>query len=100
MTDFTAEMDKLAAELAKDANMAEKAFGDRLDAFKALMPYYVVQMKNKGKEIEIDDMPNFDNFTSQIHASDSRTPADSGGLWEQANGSDEPGVRGSRRNGN
>lgn len=87
MTDFTDEMDKLAASLAKDANMAEKAFGDRLDAFKALMPYYAVQMKNKGKEEPDDDLPNFDNFTSNIHAT------------EHSNGSDEPGVRGGRRNG-
>ena len=100
MTDFTDEMDKLAAELAKNANMAATSFGDRLDAFKALMPYYVVQMKHKSKEVDDDDLPTFDNFTASIHASDSRTPADSGGLWEQANGSDEPGVRGhSGRNG-
>jgi hypothetical protein len=69
MTDFTAEMDKLAAQLAKDANMAEKAFGDRLDAFKVLMPYYAVQMKNRGKNGDDDeDLPNFDNFNSRIHA--------------------------------
>lgn len=88
MTDFIDEMDKLAAQLAKDANMAEKAFGDRLDAFKALLPYYAVLLKNKGKDEPDDDLPNFDNFTSQIHAS------------ENGHGSDEPGVRGSRRNGN
>ena len=69
MTDFTNEMDTLAAQLAKDANMAEKAFGDRLDAFKVLMPYYAVQMKNKGKNDDDDeDLPNFDNFNSKIHA--------------------------------
>lgn len=69
MTDFTDEMDKLAAQLAKDANAAEKAFGDRLDAFKVLMPYYAVQMKNKGNDPDSDeDLPNFDNFNRNIHA--------------------------------
>lgn len=69
MTDFTVEMDTLAASLAKDANMAEKNFGDRLDAFKALMPYYALQMKNRPREADDDDgLPNFDNFNSKIHA--------------------------------
>jgi hypothetical protein len=67
--DFTCEMDRLAAQLANDANMAEKNFGDRLDAFKALMPYYALLMKNKGKNTtDDDDLPNFDNFTNKIHA--------------------------------
>ena len=100
MTDFTAEMDKLAAQLAKDANMSEKNFGDRLDAFKALMPYYALLLKNKSKGEDDDDLPTFAEFTSQIHASDLRTPADSGGLRENDDGQGEPGIRGSRRNGN
>lgn len=68
MTDFTDEMDKLAGQLTKDANAAEKNFGDRLDAFKVLMPYYAIQMKNKGKDVEDDDLPNFDSFNAKIHA--------------------------------
>lgn len=88
MTGFTNEMDKLAAQLAKDANMAEKNFSDRLDAFKALMPYYALLLKNKGKDVDDDGLPSFDQFTSQIHAT------------ENLDGNDEPGVRGSRRNGN
>ena len=68
MTDFTDQMDTLAAQLAKDANMAEKNFGDRLDAFKALMPYYTLLFKNKGKDEPDDDLPNFDNFNTKIHA--------------------------------
>jgi hypothetical protein len=87
MTDFTDQMDILAAQLAKDANMAEKAFGDRLDAFKALMPYYALLLKNKGKDDPGDDLPNFDNFTKDIQ--------------EHTNGDNEPGVSSrSRRNGN
>lgn len=69
MTDFTDEMDKLAAGIAKGANADEKAFGDRIDAFKALMPYYALLMKNKGKDDDDDeDLPNFDNFNTKIHA--------------------------------
>jgi len=89
MTDFTNEMDKLAAQLAKDANMVEKAFGDRLDAFKALMPYYALLLKNKGKDdTDEGDLPNFENFTASIHNT------------ENADGEREPGVRDRRRNGN
>ncbi len=72
MTGFTAEMDKLAAAIAREAGEtgeAAKAFGDKIDAFKALMPYYAIQMKNKGQEpSEDDELPNFDNFTNKIHA--------------------------------
>jgi len=83
MTDFTDEMDKLAAQLAKDANMAEKNFGDRLDAFKVLMPYYALLLKNRGKSDEDDDgLPTFDNFQNAISQA------------ENGNGADEPGVRG------
>jgi hypothetical protein len=88
MTDFTDEMDKLAAQLAKDANMAEKPFGDRLDAFKALMPYYALLKKNAGKDASDDGLPNFENFASTIHGT------------EQHDGEREPGVRDRRRNGN
>ena len=89
MTNFTDEMDKLAAQLAKDANLAEKAFGDRLDAFKALMPYYALLLKNKGGDKPDEDaLPNFDNFTASIHNT------------ENADGEREPGVRDRRRNGN
>ena len=88
MTDFTDEMDKLAAAIAKEAGFDEKAFGDRIDAFKALMPYYAIQMKSKGEVIEHDALPNFENFTASIHNT------------ENADGEREPGVRDRRRNGN
>ena len=45
-----------------------KAVKDRIDAFKALTPYYVWQMKNKGREEPEDDLPTFDNFQKNIHA--------------------------------
>ena len=69
MSAFTEEMDALAASLAKDANMAEKAFGDRLDAFKALMPYYALLKKNEKNDGPDDDnSPNFDNLRNRIHS--------------------------------
>ncbi len=88
MTDFTDEMDKLAAEIAKEAGGDAKAFNDRIDAFKALMPYYALQMKNRGKDVDEDDLPTFDSFTRQIHAT------------ESSDGEGEPGLRDRRRNGN
>jgi hypothetical protein len=87
MTDFLTEYEKLAASIAEEALRDEKAFGDRIDAFKALTPFYLQKMKN-GKIIEDDSLPNFDNFASTIHAT------------ELPNGEREPGVRDRRRNGN
>ena len=87
MTDFLVEYEELAAEIAKEARTAEKAFGDRIDALKALTPFYIQKMKGK-KSDDGDDLPDFNTFASQIHAT------------EDSNGTDEPGVRGSRRNGN
>ena len=96
MTDFLKAMDTLAAEIARascdttGSNVEKVALADKIDAFKALMPYYAFLKKNKGKdEAADDDLPNFDNFTKQIHAK------------EHADGSDDPGISGcSRRNGN
>ena len=88
MSDFTDEMDRLAAQIAKDVQADAIALGDRIDAFKALTPYYVWQMKNKGVEADKDDLPNFDNFTANIHAT------------ENDDGEGEPGLRDRRRNGN
>lgn len=69
MTDFVDDMDELAAEIAIAAGAQDVALGDKIDAFKALMPYYALQMKNKGKDADADDnLPNFDNFTNKIHA--------------------------------
>lgn len=67
--DFTDDMDQLAAEIAVSAGAQGVALGDKIDAFKALMPYYALQLKNKGKTVDLnEDLPNFDNFTNKIHA--------------------------------
>lgn len=87
MTSFIEEMDKLAAEIAKAANAAAIDLPAKIDAFKALVPYYAQQMK-RGKPDDDSDLNTFDNFQSQILAT------------EKTDGSDEPRVRGSRRNGN
>ena len=95
MSDFIDEMDKLAAALAKDANMAEKNFGDRLDAFKAMMPYYTLLSKNRGKD-EPDDGLTFDNFQAAIHNAENSTGA-AGTLREHTNGADKSGLPGGRK---
>jgi hypothetical protein len=88
MTNFTDEMDKLAAQIAKSL-YGDIALGDKIDGFKALTPYYVWQMKNRGKDDADDGLPDFDKFAEAIHGT------------ETGNGSDEPGVSGrSRRHGN
>lgn len=88
MTDFVNEYELLAAEIAKSLREAATALGDRIDGFKALTPFYLQKMKGKKNDDPDDDLPNFDNFTANIHAT------------ETTNGTDEPGVRDRRRNGN
>lgn len=74
---FVDEMDALAAEIAKAAREDKTNLGDKVDAFKALTPYYAHQMKNKGKtDLEDDDLPNFGNFTSKINATETDDGAD------------------------
>lgn len=67
MTDFIDDMEELAADIALKAG-GDIALNDKIDAFKALMPYYAIQMKNKGKDDSDDDMPTFDQFHDKIHA--------------------------------
>lgn len=87
MTSFLSEMDLLAAEIAKAARADATDLDIKIDAFKALTPYYAHQMKNKGKEDDADDdLPNFGNFQSRIHA-----------VAETDDGTEQSGVRGDRR---
>ena len=82
------EYEALATEVAKEAREASKALADRIDALKALTPFYVHKMKAAGKGDPDDDFPNFESFQNKIHAT------------EQDDGADESRVRGRRRNGN
>jgi hypothetical protein len=88
MTDFLTEYEALATEIAKEVRTVSTALGDRIDALKALTPFYVWKMKNMKPVDDADPFPNFDSFSSKIHAT------------EHDDGSDEPGLRGRRRNGN
>ena len=88
MSDFLDEYEKLATEIAKQAREAATVFADRIDALKALTPFYVQKMKGKKPGSDDEDFPNFDTFQNAIHAS------------ETTDGNDESGVRGRRRNGN
>lgn len=75
MTDFMAAMDSLAAEIAtascdipEGAEVVKVPLGDKIDAFKALMPYYALLKKNAGKDESDDDSPDFNTFNRNIHA--------------------------------
>ncbi len=70
MTDFLDEYEALAGELAKAARADAVAFGDKIDALKALTPFYVHKMKNMKPVEDIDDLPTFDNFQRNIHATE------------------------------
>lgn len=88
MSDFLAEYEGLATEIAKQAREAATGFADRIDALKALTPFYVQKTKGKKPADEDDGLPNFDSFQNAIHTT------------ETSHGTDESGVRGRRRNGN
>ncbi len=88
MSDFLTEYEALATEVAAEARRLDTALGDRIDALKALTPFYVQKMKGMKQVPDNDPFPNFDSFQNAIHAT------------EHDDGNDEPGVRGRRRNGN
>ncbi len=46
MSDFDQEFEALAAQIAKEAQTAESLM-DKVDAMKALQPYYALRKKNK-----------------------------------------------------
>ena len=69
MTDFFTAMDTLAATIADDANSAEN-LSDKVEAFKALVPYYVQKMKHEGGADGGTDEPNFDNFANSINGAE------------------------------
>jgi hypothetical protein len=46
MSDFDAEFEALAAQIAKEAQKAENLI-DKVDALKALQPYYALRKKTK-----------------------------------------------------
>jgi hypothetical protein len=92
VSDFLTEYEALATEIAKEVRCTDDArtvaLGDKIDALKALTPFYVWKMKNMKPVNENDPFPNFDSFQSSIHAT------------ETTDGDDEPGLRGRGRNGN
>lgn len=66
--DFEEDMEQLAAEIATNAGAADVPLHDKIDAFKALMPYLVLLKKGKKDTDEDDeDLPNFGNFQKKIH---------------------------------
>lgn len=87
MTDFLTEYEALAAEIAKTLREDATALGDRIDGFKALTPFYLQKTKGRKADDPDDGLPDFNTFTSNIHAT------------EVTNGTNESGVRDRRRNG-
>ena len=73
MSDFLTEYESLAAEIARDARLAERLFSDRIDALKALTPFYVQKTKNMKPVDDNDGLPTFDNFQRNIHAPENST---------------------------
>ena len=69
MSDFLDEYEKLAASIAMEANMAATALGDKIDALKALTPFYVYKMKTMKPVDDSADL-TFDNFQRTIHATE------------------------------
>jgi hypothetical protein len=67
-TDFEQDMEQLAAEIAAGAGAADIALHDKIDAFKALMPYLVLLKKGKKTDEDDTDTPNFGSFQKSIHA--------------------------------
>lgn len=65
---FEDDMEKLAHSIAKDANRADVAFADKIDAFKGLMPYYALRKKTKPKDDDDEDIPSFTNFQRTLKA--------------------------------
>lgn len=69
MTDFLTEYEALATEVAQAARLAATALGDKIDALKALTPFYVQKMKNMKPVDDSTDL-TFDSFTRTIHATE------------------------------
>ena len=67
---FFLEYEALATEIAVAARGDNLAFGDKIDALKALTPFYVQKQKNRKPEKPDDDLPTFENFARNIHATE------------------------------
>ena len=88
MIDFLTEYEELAAEIAKEAREDSRALSDRIDAFKALTPFYLQKTKGKKADTEEADGFTFSNFQLDVTENNDGIAGD------------EPGLRDRRRNGN
>lgn len=71
-----AALDKLAAEIAKKAAEDATSLQESVDALKALVPYYALLQKLKGKDSDKDDdADNFDAFSADIAATEQKESA-------------------------
>jgi hypothetical protein len=61
------ELDKLATEIAKNASLDATSLTEKVDAIKALTPYYALTQKLKGKSEDDDEDGNtFEAFSDEI----------------------------------
>jgi hypothetical protein len=68
LTDFLTEYEALAEEIAMGARAIDVVLGDKIDALKALTPFYVHKMKNMKPVEDGDGLPTFADFQGAIHA--------------------------------
>ena len=66
---FLEEYEGLAEEIAVEARAATVVLGDKIDALKALTPFYVYKMKTMKPVDDSADL-TFDNFQRTIHATE------------------------------
>ena len=68
------KLEALAIQIADDASGPDVGLADRIDAFKALTPYYVNTTKLGVKQDDEEDegTPNFASFSQRIAAAGGR----------------------------
>jgi hypothetical protein len=79
------DIEALAAHVATEAVKTGKGaprFGDKVDALKTLAAYYAILMKSRGKKVEPDDTPTFEDFAAQVHGADNGRAQVRGGRGE------------------
>lgn len=60
----------VAAEAMKSGIKGAPRFGEKVDALKTLAAYYAIVAKTRGKMVEKDDTPTFEDFAAQVHGAD------------------------------
>lgn len=75
MSTLRQDLDKLAAEIAKKAAEKATSLQESVDALKALVPYYALLQKLKGKDDSNDDGATFESFSADIAGAPEEKPS-------------------------